>query len=260
MTFGGGTLQLINYASSNLPVAAFNSVTNVSLGAATGTASSLSTPIAGSSALTFVGPGTLVLLGNNTYTGVTAVNGGTLGLGSAENVGVSGPLGVGGLITFAGGTLQYSAVNQFDYSSRFSTDVNQAISIDTNSQNVTFATSLVSSGGSLAKTGAGTLTLLGNNTYTGATSINGGTLNLGSAENPGVSGPLGNGGQISFGGGTLQYSAINQFDYSARFNPSGNQLISIDTNGHSVTFASAINSTGSTLTKLGAGQSSAPAH
>ena len=54
------------------------------------------------------------------------------------------------------GTLQYSAGNQTDYSGRFSTANNQAYNVDTNGQNVTFATKLTSSGGSLTKLGAAT--------------------------------------------------------------------------------------------------------
>jgi len=121
-------------------------------------------------ALTKTGNGTLTLSGANTYTGGTNINGGTL------NVGSSGALGTPGTISFGGGTLQYSASNATDYSSRFSNAANQAYSIDTNGQSVTFASNLTSSGGTLAKLGSGTLTLSGTNTYTGATTVNGGRL------------------------------------------------------------------------------------
>jgi autotransporter-associated beta strand protein len=131
--------------------------------------------------LTVDGTGTTVLNAANAYTGVTSINGGVLSLGSAETAGTSGPLGkqaanAAGTIFFSGGTLQYSAANNFDYSGRFSTAANQQISIDTNGQNVTFATALASSGGSLTKMGNGSLNLSGGNTYTGATNVNAGTL------------------------------------------------------------------------------------
>jgi autotransporter-associated beta strand protein len=58
---------------------------------------------------------------------------------------------------------------------------------------------------------------------------------------------------ISFGGGTLQYSAANTFDYSGRFSTAANQPISIDPNGQSVTFAQALKSSGGSLTLLGSG-------
>jgi autotransporter-associated beta strand protein len=84
-------------------------------------------------------------------------------------------------ISFGGGTLQYSAANQFDYSSRFSTAASQAVSIDTNGQNVTHATNLSSASGTVAKSGAGTLTFTAVNTYSGATTITGGALQIGTA-------------------------------------------------------------------------------
>jgi autotransporter-associated beta strand protein len=125
----------------------------------------------------------LTLTGANTYTGTTQINAGVLNLGSAETAGTSGPLGnqlanAVDTIAFGGGTLQYSAANQFDYSGRFSTTANQAYRVDTNGQNVTWASNLTSSSGSLAKIGAGVLTLSGVNTYTGSTAVTAGTLSV----------------------------------------------------------------------------------
>ena len=65
--------------------------------------------------------------------------------------------------------------------------------------------------GSLTVDGTGTTVLGASNVYTGNTNINGGILNVGSAETAGTSGPLGKQlanavGTIIFGGGTLQYS------------------------------------------------------
>ena len=122
----------------------------------------------------------------NTYTGTTYIDGGTLNVDHAETAGTSGPLGKSsaanpGSIVFGGGTLQYSAANTNDYSGRFSTAANQPYSVDTNGQNVTWATALTSSGGSLTKIGAGTLDLTGAKTYTGGSTISGGTLQFGTA-------------------------------------------------------------------------------
>ena len=122
--------------------------------------------------LTKAGAGTLRLTGTNTYSGGTTLSGGTLHLGSSSAIGSSGT------ITLNGGTLQYSASNTTDYSSRFSTAEGQEYIIDTNGEDITFADALTSSGGSLTKLGAGTLTLSGNNTYTGTTTLSAGALNL----------------------------------------------------------------------------------
>jgi autotransporter-associated beta strand protein len=124
-----------------------------------------------------VSNGTLTLSGANAYTGNTEIaNNGTLVVGRAENVGVSGPLGVGGTISFTGGALQFSVNNTFDYSARFSTAAGQAYKFNTAGQSVTFATGLSSSGGTLTKAGPGTVTLSGPSTYSGPTTVSGGKL------------------------------------------------------------------------------------
>ena len=136
----------------------------------------LSGVISGTGALK-VSSGTLTLSGQNTYTGNTELaNNGTLIAGAFENSGTSGPLGVGGTISFTGGALGFSVNNTFDYSSRFSTSANQVYKIDTAGQNVTFATGLSSSGGTLAKIGSGTLTLSGASSYSGLTTVSAGKL------------------------------------------------------------------------------------
>ena len=123
-----------------------------------------------------VNNGTLTLSGQNTYTGNTILNGGVLVANRAENLGANGPLGVGGFISFNGGTLQFSAVNTFDYSPRFTNSAGQTFSFDTAGQNVLFTNGLASSGGTLTKLGSGTLTLAGANTYNGATTVSAGKL------------------------------------------------------------------------------------
>jgi len=110
--------------------------------------------ISGTGTVVQSGSGTTILTGNNSY-GNTNITGGTLNAGSAN------ALGTTGTISFGGGTLQYSSNNNTDYSSRFSTAAGQAYNIDTNGQNVTYATGFSSAGGSLNKLGAGSLTLQG---------------------------------------------------------------------------------------------------
>ncbi len=140
--------------------------------------------IAGAGGVRKSGAGTLELTGNNSYTGVTALLGGKLSMGSAA------ALGVGGAISFAGGTLQYSAAsNAFDFTTGpVRTNAGSAnYSIDTNGQNVTLAGNLVAmrDTGSLTKLGAGTLTLTDSNGYFGTTTISEGTLALSGSGNLG---------------------------------------------------------------------------
>ncbi|WP_295047358.1 autotransporter-associated beta strand repeat-containing protein [uncultured Paracoccus sp.] len=129
---------------------------------------------------TKAGDGTMVLSGTNSYTAATHIDGGVLTVASAGALGNVSP------IFFGGGTLQYSSANQTDYSSRFQTSGGQAWRIDTNGQSVTFASALQGAGSSLTKSGMGTLTLAGANTYTGGTAVNAGTVDLAGSWNLGA--------------------------------------------------------------------------
>ena len=199
--------------------------------------------------LTKQGNGTLTLTGANTFNGGVAINGGAL------NAGHAAALGNGGTISFGGGTLQYSAASAgVDFSSRFSPAGNQAIRLDTNSQNVTIGYGFGGNGTSLTKLGGGTLTINGANTYTGATNLQAGTVLI---NNPDA---LSRSGAISFGGGTLQYgdashtdSQYNTADFSPRFSTADNQRYNIDTGSHNITYGSALTSNGGVLNKLGTG-------
>jgi autotransporter-associated beta strand protein len=79
--------------------------------------------------------GTVTLSGANTFTGLTTLNNGVLTLASA------GALGGGGNIAFAGGTLQYSASNTADLSTRIVNSAG-AIKVDVNGQTITYGTAL----------------------------------------------------------------------------------------------------------------------
>jgi fibronectin-binding autotransporter adhesin len=154
-----------------------------------------------STPVTISGHGTVIFGGSNSYTGQTTLAGGILSLAS------SGALGTTGQIVFAGGTLQFSQANTTDYSSRISFG-KRPISIDTNGQNVTFASiALAENGNSLTKLGAGTLTVLAG-TGTGGTTINGGTLKIGSST------PLGF-GPLAINGGSLDLNGIAKVSVSA---------------------------------------------
>lgn len=115
-----------------------------------GTNFTLSGAISGTG-FTKTGAGTLILTGTNSYSGGTTVSAGILQVGSGS---LAGSLGSGGVAINAGTTLV------FDSSA---------------SQNVA---NVLSGAGSLIKRGSGTLTLSGTNSFTGAVSLNGGSLQL----------------------------------------------------------------------------------
>lgn len=171
---GLATTDAVNANAFVQNVAGTNTVLTVNQDADTSFGGTLRDNLGGNTlALTKTGAGVLTLAGTNTYTGNTAINAGVLAAGS------SGALGTTGVISFGGGTLRFTAANTTDYSSRFATTSNQTFRIDTNGQTVTFAGNLTSTGGSLVKSGAGTLILSGANAYTLDTTINEGVLQLG---------------------------------------------------------------------------------
>ncbi|HTL73104.1 MAG TPA: autotransporter-associated beta strand repeat-containing protein [bacterium] len=104
------------------------------------------------------------------------------------------------------------------------------------------------------KVGTGRMTLSGANTFLGGVNINNGILCVSNTS------ALSTAGNITFGGGTLQYSGVSGVDYSPRI-ASSTAPISIDLQGTNVTFATALpssntgglaltNSTGISTNKL----------
>ncbi len=140
----------------------------------------LSGVIDGSGSLIKSGDGALVLTGTNTYAGTTTITLGNLTPGVAESSNPFGTSEAGASIIFNGGTLRYSSANTNDYSYRLTASNNANYRIDTNGQAVTFANGLAVQGTSgLDKFGTNTLTLNGASTYTGLTTVAGGTLQIG---------------------------------------------------------------------------------
>ena len=134
------------------------------------------------------GAGTLILSGVNTYSGGTILNAGILQVSADTGLGDTS----GGL-TIDGGTLQWGA--SFD-SARAITLSNGGGVFDTNGFNNTLSGE-ISGTGALTKSGGGILTLSGAGTYTGATTVNSGTLAL--------SGSLASSQITINSGGVMQY-------------------------------------------------------
>jgi autotransporter-associated beta strand protein/T5SS/PEP-CTERM-associated repeat protein len=166
---GLGGVGSIAIGNNTLSIGANNQ--NTSYGSATGSLSGTG------GSIVKVGNGTLTFAGNNTYTGSTTISAGTLALGSG---GTSGS--VTGNIT------------------------NNADLVFNRSGNYTFA-DVVSGAGNVTQAGTGVLTLSGNNTYTGNTTVNSGTLSLnGSLASSTVS--IASGAGLNTSGGLSQNSAV----------------------------------------------------
>ena len=120
--------------------------------------------------------GTQVLSGVNTYSGGTFLNGGVLNFTSGAV-----PLLTSTSISFNGGALQYAAGNTVDVSPYIAPiAAGQAAIIDTGTNSVAF-NSPVSGSGGLTKAGAGTLALNVANSFTGPTTVSGGSLTIADA-------------------------------------------------------------------------------
>ena len=136
---------------------------------ATDNNNTLSGVLSGNGGLTKKGGGILTLTGNNAYTGSTTISEGTLKGNIASGTDLS---------------IAASAIYDGDNKARSVGGLNGGGKI-LNTDGLTvqsgdFAGIIDNSNTSLTKTGAGTLTLSGTNTYTGMTTVRSGTLTLGS--------------------------------------------------------------------------------
>jgi|GEM_PF-809420 len=195
----------------------------------------------GSRALTKTGTGTLVFGGNISYTGTTRINAGTLQLASSGRIGDSSAVFIAG-----GATLD---LNEFDETVRslsgagtvdFGTAATASLTTGGDNTSTTFSGTFTGTG-DLIKTGAGTLTLGGTNTFTGTVYINGGVLSISSDAGLGDSA-----NPLDFSGGTLQFTSAVTTARGINLTAGG----TIDT-GANVTISSTISGAG-TFTKSGA--------
>jgi len=197
---GAGLLNTGNYAQTialtrNTSTFRYNSSAN----------QTLSGEISGVGMLTKNGTSTLTLSGNNTYQGATTVSAGTLQIGDGTTDGsISASSGITN-----NATLVYNLVGSQIY--------NNAIG----------------GTGSLTKSGAGSLTLGGTNTYTGATTVSVGTLlidgstHASSAVSVASGAIIGGNGTIG-GNLTLANGALFAFDTANTLTLGGSSTFALD--------------------------------
>ena len=198
---------------------------------ATDNNNTLSGVLSGNGGLTKTGAGTLTLTGNNTYAGGTAINDGTL----KGNIASGTDLSIAASATYDGDNKARSVGGLNGGGKILNTDGLTVQSGD-------FAGIIDNSNTSLTKTGAGTLTLTGNNAYTGSTTISDGTLK----------GNIASGTDLSIAA-SATYDGDNKARSVGGLNGGGKIL---NTDGLTVqngTFGGVIDNSNTSLTKTGAG-------
>ncbi len=174
----------------------------------TNTASTVTSVIGiGAGTLTKSGTGTWTLSGINTYTGATAVNAGTLAAGVVSVANTSGAFGNNSAVTMA--NVASTVLNITGYNTQIgsltgggATGGNVTLGAATltvggdNTSPSAYA-GVISGTGAMTKIGTGTITLGGANTYTGATTVNAGSLAAGVASVANTSGAFGNNSAVT---------------------------------------------------------------
>ncbi len=198
------------------------------------------------------GTGTWILTGTNGYAGNTLIGGGTLvAKKSASLPGYNAP---GKVTVNEGGTIAVRAGAATGEWADWEIDALRShavfnsgsfLGIDTTSNNFSYNSAIGESLG-LTKLGSNTLTLTASNTFTGPVNFNGGLINAATLNN------LGNGSDLNFNGGGLQFNGV--FDPSVRtmtFQAGGATL---DTQTNNIILNNAIGNSGpGGLRKLGTG-------
>ena len=240
LTFANGTT--LQAAANGLSLANAMTLNGTSTVDTQANALTLSGNIVGTGGLTKIGSGTLTLSGPSTYTGATNVNAGTLQAGVAN---AFAPLSA--FTIASGATLDFNGFDQAvgSLAGAGAVTLGAATLVTGGDNTSTTFSGTISGSGALFKIGPGTLTLTGTSTYAGGTMIAGGLVNFNAASNFGT-------GPILLNGGGLQWAAGTATDISSRLVPFGADGATFDTNGNTVTLASALAGIGG-VTKTGAG-------
>ncbi|EIP7193301.1 fibronectin-binding autotransporter adhesin ShdA [Salmonella enterica] len=173
----------------------------------------LENTLSGSGSLVKTGTGELTLSGGNDYSGGTTISDGTLtadhadslGTGAVANSGVlqvgEGELTLGGDNSYSGGTTITGGTLTADHADSLGTGAIANSGVLKVGEGELKNT--LSGSGSLVKTGTGELTLSGDNSYSGGTTIIGGTLMADHADSLGT-GAVANSGVLQVGEGELE--------------------------------------------------------
>jgi autotransporter-associated beta strand protein len=188
--------------------------------------------VSGAGALTKIQSGTLVLNGAKSYTGGTTLTAGTIQVGTNTALGTN-------TLAMAGGTTLQSGVDNLVVANAITTA--GVGTIDTQANNFTL-NGVISGAGSITKIGSGNLVLNAANTYSGGSSINAGTVTVGSNS------ALGS-GLVTMADGTTLTNNTDNLNVANNFSI-GN--VTVATGANTFTMSGTIGGVG-LLTKTGSG-------
>src|SRR5262249_10523916 len=136
--------------------------------------------ISGTGSVTQIGTGTTILTGSNTYTGGTTISAGTLQAGSATALSQNSEFTVNSILDLHGFSTTIGSLSGTGIVTNNGATA-ATLTAGNDNANTTFSGVLQNGTSALqfTKSGTGTLTLTGNNTYTDGTTINAGALQLG---------------------------------------------------------------------------------
>ncbi|EMI51858.1 beta strand repeat-containing protein [Rhodopirellula sallentina] len=178
---GNNTLANLTIDTHSLDANAISLATDAALDVTTRGASEIAGVISGTDAtLAKDGEGTLVLSATNTYTGSTTITGGKLSISGDANLGPAPSSPTESHLTLDGGTLLVTGNTTLNSNRGIELgDDDGAIEVATGT--TTQYTGIIAGSGGLTKSGAGKLSLSGESTYTGATTIDGGIVETSNA-------------------------------------------------------------------------------
>ncbi len=169
---------------------------------------------AGTNSITKLGAGRLLLSGTNTFTGETLVNAGSILLGNTLALG-SSPVNLNGGSVLFDSTVtskeftfgHLRGVGNLTLSNNAATPEAISLSVGGALGDATYS-GILSGLGAITKTGTGTLTLAGSNTYSGTTTLMAGTLALASTGRTGTGSVIISTGTTILGTGLVQGSTF----------------------------------------------------
>ena len=193
------------------------------------TQDTVATTLTGSGSLTKSGSGTLVLTAtDSSYAGGTLISNGTLLINNDRALGAVPSTATANSITISNATLGLNGTITLA-ANRGITLTGNAVIDDWGNGGDIYNGIIASSGTtSLTKEGGGTLTLGGNNTYTGLTTVNNGTLTITHASALGAVG-TGNGTTVTSGDGLILSGNISVGSELLTINGVGPVVSSVDT-------------------------------